>query len=128
MSRLDLSNELALMEFSEQEILELQQILRSKLGDNIAVIKKAMEIEDYLYKEALYKSGQERSGNLWESNNAINTYVESLSTFKLLMKAKEGDWGKLFAQTDIRQFCNQMASNRQVIRKKVRFIHFINYY
>lgn len=117
--RRDLTDELALMEYSEQEIMELQSILRLKLGENFAVIKKAMDIEDYLYKEALYKNGHERSGNLWESHNAIKDYRESLSTLKILMHAKEGDWTKLYALTDMRQFCTQMASNRQVSKKKV---------
>ena len=117
--RNDLTTELGLMEFSEQEIKEIQSILRSKLGDYYPVIKKAMDIEDYLYREALYKNGQERNGNVWESAESINSYVDSLQSFKVLMKAKQGDWNKLYQISDVRQFCMQITSNRAPAKKKV---------
>ncbi|CAE7554730.1 unnamed protein product, partial [Symbiodinium microadriaticum] len=118
--RNDLSTEIGLMEFSEQEIKELQAILRSKVGDHHPVIKKAMDIEDYLYRDALYKNGQERSGNVWEYPESVNSYVDSLHSFKILMQAKQGDWNKLFQISDIRQFCMQITSNRPPAKKKVR--------
>lgn len=118
--RSELNTELALMEYSEQEIYELQSILRSKVGDHVPVIKKAMDIEDFFYKDAIYKSGVNEKGvSAWESMDFINKYANDLDTFKLLMQAKQGDWTKLFNQTDIRTFCTQVTSSRTIAKKKV---------
>lgn len=107
----------SLMEYTEREIYELQALLRAKVGDYVPVIKKAMDIEDFLYREALYKNGLDRNGNVWESNDAINTYMESLENIKKLIKTKD-DFGKIFQIADIRQFYLQLTSLRIPANKK----------
>jgi hypothetical protein len=110
--------ECGLMEYSEQVIYELQSILRDKVGDDrLPVIKKAMDIEDYLYRDALYKSGLDLTGNVWESSSAVNTYIESMENVKKLIKAKE-DFGKLYPIADTRQFYLQLTSQRTTTNKK----------
>lgn len=106
------------MEYSEQAIYELQSIFRERVGDDrLPVIKKAMEIEEFLYRDALYKSGLERTGNVWESSSAVNTYVDSLENVKKLTKSKE-DFGKIFQIADPRQFYLQLTSLRTNANKK----------
>jgi hypothetical protein len=106
------------MEYSEQAIYELQSILREKVGDDrLPVIKKAMDVEDFLYRDALYKSGLDLTGNVWESSSAVNTYIESVENVKKLIKAKE-DFGKIFQIADSRQFYLQLTSPRTTANKK----------
>jgi hypothetical protein len=113
----ELRTESAMMEYSEDVIYELQSILKSKVGEFAPVIKKAMDLEDFLYREALYKNGLDITGNVWESNSAINTYIESIENVKKAIKAKE-DLSKIFLVPDIRQFHFQLTSNRPPQNKK----------
>jgi hypothetical protein len=113
----ELRTESAMMEYSEDVIYELQSILKSKVGEFAPVIKKAMDLEDFLYREALYKNGLDITGNVWESNSAINTYIESIENVKKAIKAKE-DLSKIFLVPDIRQFHFQLTSNRPAQNKK----------
>lgn len=119
---LDLRTEVGLMEYSEKAIFDIQGILRQKVGDSVAVIKKAMDIEQYLYSEALYKSGVT---NVWDSHEAIRVYTDSLDNIKKLLKGKDGDWTKLFQYSDIRSFYTQLLPNRAAPKKRVFYLFFI---
>lgn len=124
MEKIDVRTERGMMEYSEEAIYDIQLILRNKVGESIAVIKKAMDIEDYLYRESLHKTGHEMTDNVWEHNDAVNNYMTSIENIKKLLKAKEGDWTKLFQIGDIRQFYLQLTTNRTGPKKKVIFLLF----
>lgn len=114
-------NEGALMEYSEKVIYELQALLRVKVGDYVPVLKKAMDIEEFLYRKALYDHGLD--GNLWESSDAINTYVKSLENVKKAIKTKD-DFGKIYQIADIRQFYLQLTpvNKKKVFRRSHLFL------
>jgi hypothetical protein len=115
-----------MMEYSEEAIYELQSILKSKVGEYVPVIKKAMDLEDFLYRESLYKNGLDRTGNVWESNDSIKTYIESIENIKKAIKAKE-DLSKIFLVADIRQFYLQLTSLRPPPNKKKVPFNIYNY-
>ena len=125
-SVIEIRNESSMMEYSENAIYDIQSILRSKVGDTVAVIKKAMDIEEFLYREALYKSGKERTGNVWESIDSLNIFIESIENIKKILKAKDGDWTKLFSIAEPRQFYLQLTTARTQ-KKKVFTLLFFSY-
>mmetsp|Transcript_3135 Transcript_3135/g.4847 ORF Transcript_3135/g.4847 Transcript_3135/m.4847 type:complete len:368 (-) Transcript_3135:35-1138(-) len=115
----ELCSERALMEWTENAIIDIQRILRDKVGETHAVIEKAMDIEDYLYREALYENNEKSNGNVWESIDAISTYTQSIHSIKKVMQAREGDWKKLFDISDIKQFIYQLSHSRQNTKRRV---------
>lgn len=114
--------EITLMEYSEKAIFEIQKIFTSKLGGGYCTLKKAMEIEDWLYKDALYQV-DEQIDNVWESLETLQYYKASIDRIKKLMNErsdKDTDWVKLFNIKDVKNFRQQLtrAVHTQVNKRK----------
>jgi hypothetical protein len=117
----EVEEEIRQMEYAEKVIFDIQNIFTSKLGGGYGTLKKAMDIEDYLYKDALNQIG-ETSNNIWESIEALRVYKSSVDRVLKLMNErsdKDTDWVKLFNIKDVKSFCQQLsrAVHTQVKRK-----------
>lgn len=113
------------MAYSEEVIYEVQSILKSKPElMHHRVLKKAMEIEEFLYCDALVKTRLDRNdGHVWQSRDSIREY--QLSADKLIHRLRErnGDWAKLFNIQDIRLFIFQVYQD--YVPTKVRYLSVI---
>ena len=109
------------MEYAEKAIFDIQSIFAAKLGGGYGTLKKAMEIEDYLYKDSLFQIG-EQVDHVWESLETLQYYKASIDRVKKLMHErsdKDTDWVKLFNIKDVKNFRQQLsrAVHTQVKRK-----------
>lgn len=117
------TTESALMLQSEQFIYEVQKIFRSKSELwNFAMIKKAMDIEDFLYGEAVYSAGGDRlKGAVWESYDAVKNYTTSCE--RVLRQLQErlqagGDFQKLYNIPDARSIVMQLNAQSNSANRK----------
>ena len=86
-----------------------------------------MDIEDFLYLEALAKTRLDRyDGSVWESRDSIREYQMSMDNFIKRLYERDGDWIKLFGITDIRNFVHQVYQD-YVPPKVNDFIHLFSY-
>ena len=94
------------MAVSEEIIYEIQNILKSKPELlHYPVLKKAMEIEEYLYTDALVRTRLDRNdGHVWQSKDSVREYQISADKLIQRLREREGDWVKLFNTADIRLF------------------------
>ena len=115
MAEVELEREISLIEFAEKSIYDIQYIFTTKLGGGYPTLRRAMDIEDFLYKDSLQQTGNRRGGKcieVWESDEAIEYYKSSLEGLKKLMEErddKETDWVKLFNIKDVRSFKQQLS-------------------
>ena len=88
----------------------MQSILKAKPELlHYAVLKKAMDIEEFLYSDALVRTRLDRNdGHVWQSRDSIREYQISADRLMRRLRERDGDWVKLFSIQDIRVFIYQV--------------------
>lgn len=113
-------DEVSLMGYAEEVIFDIQMFLNEKLGGGYPTLRKAMDIEDFLYRDALVQVGSQTE-NVWESDEAIEFYKSSVERVKKLLhdrNDKETDWVKLFNIKDVKNFRQQLTRACHTTTKK----------
>jgi hypothetical protein len=78
-----------------------------------------MDIEEFLYNEAIASVGLDVSAHLWDSKDAIRTYQNSLEAVMRRLKTRQGeDWVKLHNVKDMRMFMRLVYQEASVVKKK----------
>jgi hypothetical protein len=78
-----------------------------------------MDIEEFLYNEAIASVGLDVSAHLWDSKDAIKTYQNSLETVMRRLKTRQGeDWVKLHNTKDMRLFMRLVHQEASMVKKK----------
>jgi hypothetical protein len=103
-------DEASLMTYSEELIYEIQDILKAKPDLlHYTVLKKAMDIEEFLYCDALVKTRLDRNDvHVWQSRDSTREYQISAEKLVRRLRERDGDWVKLFNIADIRHFIFQV--------------------
>ena len=113
-------DEVSVMEYSERVIYDIQDFFNKKLGGGYGTLKKAMEIEDFLYKDALHQMKM-KNDKLWESPSSLEFYKSSVERLMKLMNDrndKETDWVKFFNMKDVKNFRQQLTRAIHNVTKK----------
>mmetsp|Transcript_24087 Transcript_24087/g.40934 ORF Transcript_24087/g.40934 Transcript_24087/m.40934 type:complete len:407 (+) Transcript_24087:115-1335(+) len=105
-----LQAEIELMECAEKGITDIQDILSKKLKAAEPTLKKAMDIEEFLYEKAKSRFNVD---NVWESRDASDFYKDSLQKVLDLMVNRSDlntDWLKLFKSETAQVFLHRLKN------------------